>query len=248
MSSSAWLDARALERPARVRIFAFPFAGGGTAAYRPWSAALPADIAVCPVRLPGREARLAEPPLEDLVAIARAAGDALRPHLGVPFALFGHSMGALIAFELARHLQATGGPAPRILYASCSPAPDVGEPDRVSGLSDPAFIEHLRALGGTPPEVLASAELLELLLPAMRADFTASERYAFVPGPLLDCRLIAVGGAADPQVPRHELDAWRAHTRGPFELRVMPGGHFDLLDRPAALLAQLAADLRADAR
>jgi len=204
-----WLDRGALARPARVRLFTFPFAGGGTSVYRSWSAALPPEVAVCPVRLPGREARIHEPAPRDLVALARAAGDALRPHLDVPFALFGHSMGALLAFELARGLLRRGDPAPRILYASGCAAPHVGTADAVSALSDHDFIAHLRKLGATPVEVLASAELLELFLPTLRADFVACERYAYAAGPPLRCRLIAIGGAADEQVSPDQLAAWR---------------------------------------
>src|SRR5690606_29068736 len=136
-----------------------------------------------------------------------------------------------------------GAPAPRILYASGCPAPHVGTPDAVSGMTDRELVEHVRALGGTPAEVLASPELLELLLPTLRADLLACERYACAPGEPLACRLIAIGGAADPQVPRHELEAWRLHTRGPFEARFLPGGHFELLERPGPLLARLGAEL-----
>jgi len=243
-----WLDRRALERPARLRLFAFPFAGGGTGVYRSWSAALSPDVAVCPVRLPGREARIAEPASADLVALARAAGDALRPYLDVPFALFGHSMGALLAFELAHHLEATGAPPPRILYASGCPAPHVGIADPVSGMSDADLVEHVRGLGRTPAEVLASAELLELILPTLRADLVACERYACAARPPLGCELIAIGGADDDQATPDQVAAWRAHTWGPFTARVLPGGHFDFLDQPAALLAQLAVDLREEPR
>lgn len=242
-AETPWLDRPARARPARLRLFTFPFAGGGAALYRAWSAQLPPDVAVCPVLLPGREARISEPVPGDLPALARAAGAALRPHLDGPFALFGHSMGALVAFELAHYLAETGGPAPQILFASGSPAPHAGRPDKVSALSDAAFVEHVRKLGGTPAEVLANAELLELLLPMLRADLVACERYACATRPPLGSRLIAIGGATDGRVSRDQLEAWRAHTRGPFEARILPGGHFDFVTQPAALLAQLASDL-----
>ena len=247
--STPWLDPRTLARPARVRVFALPFAGGNSAVYRAWGSALPPDIVVCPVLLPGREARLVEPTPGDLLALASAASAALQPHLDVPFVLFSHSMGAMVAFEIARMVQAVGGPAPVILYASGCSAPHLGVAvAATSHLSDREFIDHVRDLGGTPPEVLASAELLDLVLPTLRADFRACERYAYTAGPPLRCRLVAIGGAADEQVSITAVEAWRAHTQGPFEMRILPGGHFFLQDQLPALVAQLAADLGAVGR
>lgn len=247
--STPWLDPRILARPARVRIFALPFAGGSAAVYRAWSPVLPPDIVVCPVLLPGRGSRIGEPAQPDLLALARGASDALRPHLDSPFALFGHSMGALVAFEIARILETTGAPRPEILYASACAAPHLGmKAAETSGLSDPEFIEHVREMGGTPPAVLQSAELLELVLPTLRADFLACERYVYAPGPALHCRLVAIGGASDPDIPVSSVDAWRTYTQGAFERRMFPGGHFYFQDQLPALLAQLASDLREDPR
>src|SRR5262249_43042969 len=156
------------------------------AVFRSWSDSLPASVEVCPVQLPGRETRFRELPFTQLAPLAEALGRSLRPFFDRPFAFFGHSMGALVAFELARVLVRTAGPQPVPLFASACAAPQVRDCETpIHALPDAAFREELRRLGGTPALVLHNAELVDLLLPTLRADFAVCETYAYGDGPRL---------------------------------------------------------------
>lgn len=220
----------------RVRLFVFPHAGSGVAAYRPWARDLPADVQLALVQLPGREARIQEPPARRMGALVEALVPALLPHLDVPFAFFGHSMGAHVAFETARALR-THGRQPAHLFASGNRAPHLPFPrPRIHHLPDARVQEELVRLGGTPPAVLADPSLMALLLPIFRADLELCETYACEPSPPLACPMTVLGGARDPDVPVEALEAWRRHTTGPFALRVFEGGHFFLQEDRRAVL------------
>src|SRR5438552_2333015 len=142
---------------ARLRLFCFPYAGGGASQFRTWAEGLPPEVELCPVQLPGREGRLRETPFTRIAPLVAALVTALRGYLDTPYAFFGHSLGALVGFELARALRRTGGPGPRGLLVSAYRAPDLPDPDPpLHLLSSPAFWDELRRLNGTPPEVLAN--------------------------------------------------------------------------------------------
>jgi medium-chain acyl-[acyl-carrier-protein] hydrolase len=195
------------------------------------------------VQLPGRENRIRETPFERLGPLVEALADAVDPYLSLPFALFGHSNGALIGFELARTLRARGRPGPAHFFASGRRAPDL-PPDRlIHHFPEAEFLAELQELGGLPAELLAHRELLSLLVPTLRADVAINETYAFTEQAPLECALTAYGGLADPKVRREQLEAWARHTSGPFVLRMFPGGHFFLQDDRALLLRTLSADL-----
>jgi medium-chain acyl-[acyl-carrier-protein] hydrolase len=229
---------------ARLRLFCFPYAGGGPSVFREWPACVPPIIEVCAVQLPGRESRLLEPACAALPALVEQLGHAIRPWLDRPFAFFGHSMGALIAFELARRLRTQADPAPTRLFVSAHGAPELrARGPRLHRLSDAKLMLKLRHLNGTPGEVLANVELMRLLLPALRADCTLCETYRYAPGEPLACGIAALGGSRDPAVAVSELAAWRRHTRGPFELRLFPGDHFYLHSGRAPLLDFIVARL-----
>lgn len=225
-----------------MRLVCFPHAGGNASAYRSWAQILPADIGVCPVLLPGREERVMDPPLRSIAAIVDAALSGLLPYLDRPFALFGHSMGALVAFELARQLTARGGPRPQRLYVSGCEAPThlLRKPP-LAGLPTPALVAALARLGGTPPEALAHPELLELVLPMIRADFHASESYRFEPCAPLPISITAFAGRDDPDVEIARVADWQAHTQASFALHVVPGDHFFFTHDSVAV--RLAAEL-----
>jgi medium-chain acyl-[acyl-carrier-protein] hydrolase len=219
------------ERPgAELRLFCFPYAGGGASAYRGWPADLPESVEVCAVQPPGRESRLREPPSDDLLRLADRVVEGARPWMDGPFAFFGHSMGALLAFETVRALRRAGMPGPEWLFVSGRRGPRIPDPEPpLSHLPEPEFIAEIqRRFGGIPAEVLKHRELVELLLPGLRADVASLEKYAYEPGELLECPVTAVGGGSDPRATRDELQAWRGETRGPFEARTFPGGHFYL--------------------
>ncbi len=239
-----WLAFRTPRPQARLRLFCFPYAGGAASIYRVWPQQLPAEVEVCPVQLPGRESRLRESPFRRVGLMVETLAQALSPHLGLPFAFFGHSMGGLIAFELARQLRRLGLPGPLVLIASGRRAPHVPDEDPpIHDLPEPEFIEELRRLNGTPEEVLAHPELLQLLIPLLRADFEVNETYVYQPEEPLTCPIAALGGLGDQDVPREHVEAWREHTRGDFVLRMFPGDHFFIHSAQRPVLDAVSQDL-----
>src|SRR5215831_10645719 len=225
---AAWVRRAQRPRPPLVTLFCLPFAGGGAGVFREWPAGLPAVIEVCPVHLPGREARFGEPAIGDLDALVDALLEGLLSHLVGPFALFGHSMGGLIAFELADRLRGRGV-TPAWFFASGVRAPHLRpRPDPRHALPDDEFLAALRQLNGTPPELLENPEIMDLMLPTLRSDFRLVETYRYRPRPPLECPVAAFGGRDDPNVPREDLEAWRRQAAGRFEAHVLPGDHFFL--------------------
>ncbi len=194
-----WLAYRRPRPGAEVRLFCFPHAGGGASLFHGWADRLPPAVEVCPVQLPGRETRFGEPPINRLGPLVGALAEALLPHLDRPFAFFGHSLGALIGFELARRLRRERGLEPVHLFASACAAPQRwGCVRPIHALPDAAFRKELRRLRGTAPAVLDNEELMEILLPALRADFALCETYAYGEDDPLSCPVTAVGGLRDP--------------------------------------------------
>jgi medium-chain acyl-[acyl-carrier-protein] hydrolase len=247
-TAGPWLERTAGDKNARLRLFCFPYAGGGSLAYRGWHASLPRGVELCPVHLPGRERRMREPCITDSRDLARAAAEALRPHLDVPFAIFGHSMGALIGFEFARSLRRDGGPEPAHLFVSGHYAPQLPRKTPPTyDLPEPEFVEELRRLNGTPREVMEHPELMQLMIPILRADFKLVQTYAYADEPPLGCPITAFGGTDDPEVSRDSLAAWREQTSGAFSLQMFPGDHFFLHASAPLLLRALAPRLEAAA-
>ncbi|HVF60151.1 MAG TPA: thioesterase domain-containing protein [Thermoanaerobaculia bacterium] len=241
--ATPWLAYREIDPRARLRLFCFPYAGGGASAYRAWGAALPTGIEVCPVQLPGREGRLREPPFTRMGPLVEALAGAL-PLADLPFAFFGHSLGALVAYELARALRRRGGPEPLALLLAGRRGPR--RPPReepIHELPDAEFMARLRELNGTPEEVLEHGELMALLLPLLRADFALHETWELRPEEPLAIGVSAFGGLADPEVTREDLEDWRGETRGRFRLRMLPGDHFFLHSERALLTEAVARDL-----
>ncbi|MER5888548.1 alpha/beta fold hydrolase [Streptomyces sp. NPDC001941] len=220
-----------------VRLVCFPHAGGAAGAYYDLSAALRGRAEVVAVQYPGRHDRFQEPTIPDVRALAAAAVDALPD--GERFALFGHSMGSLVAFEAARLLRDRGRP-PLVLFASGRQAPALPWPPRgvphVSTLDDDALLDELVKLGGTDPALLEHPELLRVVLPALRADYRAVDDYAHRPAAPLPCPLVALTGDRDERAGAAAVGAWEAETEGPFELHVLPGGHFYLKEQLPALV------------
>jgi medium-chain acyl-[acyl-carrier-protein] hydrolase len=232
--ANPWIAYRKPRPAARLRLFCFPYAGGGASVYRSWGDELPAEIDVCPVQLPGREGRIREPAARSMDELVDATAEGLAAELDAgPFALFGHSMGAVAAYELARRRRDAGAPEPLHLFASARSAPGTPRLDEpIHDLPPERFRQRLRELDGTPAQVLAHPELMALLEPLLRADFAVNETWEPQPAEPLSCPLTAVGGLGDDHVPRQHLEAWRGATRGAFKLHLLPGDHF-FLNGPA---------------
>jgi medium-chain acyl-[acyl-carrier-protein] hydrolase len=244
--ANGWLVKPKPNPQAALRLFCFPYSGAGASVYYKWAELLPAALEICAVQLPGRETRLTEPLFEHIDPLIVRLADALLPALKPPFAFFGHSMGALISYELSRYLQRRHNIQPQRLLVSGHGAPQLPEREPpIHNLPEPEFVARLRELDGTPEAVLEHAELRALLLPILRADFAICETYAHAPGDLLDCPISAFGGLQDRYVTRANLQAWQKLTRGPLSVRMFPGGHFYLNQNQALLLRAIAQDLLA---
>lgn len=229
---------------ARLRLFCFPYAGGGAAIYRPWVSDMPSEIEVLPVQIPGRENRLREVPFTRISALVPVLAEALEPFMTMPFAFFGHSLGALTAFELTRYLRRIQAPLPLHLFMSGHPAPHVPNPDPpIHQLPDSEFMDELRRFNGTPEELLGHDEMMRLLLPTLRADFELYETYVHSVEEPLACAISALGGLGDVEVSREDSAAWREQTSAPFTLRMFPGNHFFLNSARMHVLQAVAQDL-----
>jgi surfactin synthase thioesterase subunit len=233
-----------------MRLFCFPFAGGGAEFYRDWAAQLPDDVEVWPVQLPGRSIRMMEPPIDAMASLVERLADAIAPHLAdMPFAFFGHSMGALVSYELAHRLKAIGLATPVALFLSGRSAPShpVGRLKHI--LPDQDLVEELKLFDGTPREVLDSPELLALILPILRSDLKLLETYICdetrTP---LDIPFHVSGGDADGLVPAESLADWAKFSASSTRTEIWHGGHFYLAKPSGRYLEALGTTLAATAR
>ena len=229
-----------------MRLFCFPFAGVGPSAFRGWSQGMPAGIETLYVHLPGRESRLREPSVPSVLDLANAVTDAMVPLLDKPFALFGHSLGGLVAFEVARVLRRRALMAPVRLFASACRAPHLRSPfPPLHHLDEEELLQRLnvRYDGSVPREVLESPELRGLLVPALRADLTALETYRHVSEPPLECPITVFGGRDDRTLSKEEIGGWAQHTTQEVRVRWVEGSHFYLQTSRSRLIADIAGDV-----
>lgn len=211
-----------------VRLICFPHAGGSAAYYFPISQALSSSIEVLAVQYPGRQDRWREACIESVPELADRIFDSLRPWIRQPYAFFGHSMGAILAFEVALRIQSFLGTSPMQLFVSGRPAPSRGRNENIHQRDDAGLIMELRRHGGTDPRVFANRELLAAILPVARSDYKAVETYAWKSGPALTCPITALIGDFDQYITIDEVSAWSEHTHGDFDLHIFHGGHFHL--------------------
>jgi medium-chain acyl-[acyl-carrier-protein] hydrolase len=223
----------------KPRLFCFPYAGAGALAYRTWIAALSPVVSVCPVRLPGRETRIHEEPIADMAALVNALEAAITPYLDRPFAFFGHSMGAAIAFELARSLRRHGKTLPIALYVSGARAPQF----RLHWTPPPAPDDRQLLQQLLPAELLDNPHVMEYALPVLRADTTLYRRYVYAAEAPLPLPIFAYGGHSDPNVSPEHIEAWREQTTSAFLRREFEGGHFFIHSAGDEFLRTLLADL-----
>jgi medium-chain acyl-[acyl-carrier-protein] hydrolase len=245
IAQTPWLPYPGTNPAASLRMFCFPYAGGGASIYYNWLKALPPCVEVCPVQPPGREHRLCEDAFTRLHDMVEAAREVVLASGDKPFVFYGHSMGGLLAFELARFLRERGDPQPQHLFVSGTRAPHLAIPDKITyDLPEAELIEEIRTLNGTPEEVLENPELIELLLPLLRADFEVVETYVYEPGPPLECPVSVFGGLEDGEVDHRHLEGWREHTNAACSVRMMPGDHFFLRESQATLLRLVGRELQ----
>jgi medium-chain acyl-[acyl-carrier-protein] hydrolase len=240
--NTPWLLCPRPNSDAKLRLFCFPYAGGGDQVYRKWADQLPEIVETYLVQLPGRGSRLLEKPFTNLVDLSKSLAGAMLSYLDKPFILFGHSMGAMVSFELARQLR-RGGLQPLHIFASGCHAPQIPDSSVLHDLPESELIRELHRLNGTPKEVLENRELLSIIIPTLRADCMVTETYVYTNEPPLNCPITVFGGLRDPLVKREELDAWREQTNASFSLRMLEGDHFFLHTSTPVLLSSLSKEL-----
>ena len=241
-----WLRISQPHAKPRLRLFCFPYAGGAASVYRLWHQYLPTDIDVCAVQLPGRENRIRERPIASVDDLLRVLVPVLQPHVDQPFALFGHSMGSIIAFELAHRLYRQFNRMPTHLFVSGRRAPILPDPERPLHVlqNDETFLTELsRRYDNVPALLFEDAELRELFVPLLRADLTLVETYNYQDTAPLPCPIVALGGQTDPRASQQDLTAWQRLTTRDFKLHMLPGGHFYLNQQVQPLLEILTRHL-----
>ena len=227
-----------------VRLFCFHYAGGNALIYRTWAQKLPPSVEVVAIQLPGRATRMHQPLVSKVTDLVEPIADALTPFLNEPFAFFGHSMGALISFDVARFLRRQGRALPWHMFVSGRSAPQLDREHRVLyNLPKEEFLAELQQLDGTPREVLEHPELMDLVLPMLRADFSICDTYEYKEEAPLACPITALGGLQDYDVSRRRVEAWREQTSATFTLRLLPGNHFFIHTNETLLLNLVASQL-----
>lgn len=232
--------------PVDVQVLCFPYAGGGAQVFRPWQALVPAGVGVTGVRLPGREQRFRERPVDTWPAALAGLVGAVAAEAGRgPYALFGHSLGARLAYELTHRLEAAGHRPPELLVVSACRAPGVAPRTATMHVMDgPTLAARLREMDGVPEEVLDNPEVMSLLEPVLRADLRLAETWAPSPG-RVGVPILALCGDHDDIDPYEDMIGWRDHTTAGFDIRSFPAGHFFLRDEQASVVATIAAHLAA---
>lgn len=238
---SPWFNTYGLPQQGQARIFAFPYSGAGASVFYQWSEHCQSgDADFIGVQLPGRENRLSEKPFSDLAFLIEQLVPAIKPWLDKPFVFFGHSFGALIVFELCRALRRQGLPLPKHLFISAFRSPERPNPNRaLHALPKAEIIKELRAYAGTPEEVLADSQLMDLFLPLLRADFSVHETYQYQAEAPLSCPISTFSGANDSIVKSESMMYWQQHTTNRFHHRQYPGNHFFVNQQYESVIKQL---------
>jgi medium-chain acyl-[acyl-carrier-protein] hydrolase len=240
-SQNSWIHCPRQNPHADLRLFCFPYAGGGASIFHTWPQYLPSNIEVCTIQLPGRENRFRESPFTAVSALVSDLCENIVPYLEKPFALFGHSMGAIVSFEFARELRRHHMPIPLFLYVSACHAPQLNaSTNMIHTLPDQEFLTEVQSMNGMPSEQgIAYKELLQLMLPTLRADFTLVETYSYGPEEPLDCPITAFIGIDDNVTSQDQMIDWKYQTTRSFDIHALLGDHFYLRHEQNALLSTI---------
>lgn len=243
--ANKWFVCPQMNADAETRLFLFPYAGGGPGVFRKWAFELPGYVEAWVGHYPGRGSRHQEAPINRMTALAESLSAAMKPLLDRPFAFFGHSFGGLVAFELVRQLRRQNYPQPQILFVSACGAPHLANPhSAIHGLTDDEFLKSLIQLNGIPPELSNRRDVMQLLLPMLRADFEAFETYAYPFGEArLDIPVVAFGAQSDARISRERIEGWRLQTNSSFKSHYFPGDHFFINSAKEPVIAFIAAEM-----
>ncbi len=244
MNTNKWIVIPQPRASAKIILLCFPFAGGSSNSFRPWVPLMPPAVELRAVELPGHGTRLSEPLAQDIKELIEPIARGILPTLDKPFAIFGHSMGALLGFEVALFLQQQFNKVAEHVFLSGHGAP--GSPrhePKIHHLPKPQFIAKIKEYNGTPQEVLEHEELMELMIPILKADFRICEMYQHYSNNKLMAPITAMGGINDPSTFREDLEAWKNFTTGDFKVRLFPGDHFYLLQQKVNLLKAILTDI-----
>jgi medium-chain acyl-[acyl-carrier-protein] hydrolase len=242
-TNTKWFSCYKPKPKTKLRLFCFPYAGGGSSVFRTWSDDLPDWIEVCPVQLPARENRILEKPFYQMADLVPSVAQAIKPYLDLPFSLFGHSMGAWIAFELAHYLHKNSNLLAQHLFVSARFSPQITDKKNLHKLPDKEFKEELETYGGTPKAVLESDELMQLLIPILRSDFSICETYIYKQNNPLTCPISVFGATKDHLVDPSSLIEWKKETSNSFRVEIFNGDHFFLRNYQKELLTSITKDL-----
>ncbi|WP_051359385.1 thioesterase II family protein [Paucisalibacillus globulus] len=229
------------------RMFCFPFAGGSASFYGEWSTILSRHgIEVCAIQLPGREDRIYETLLTNVDELASEVVEAMADYQDKPFVFFGHSMGTLICFEVARKLRAMNRREASILFISSGKAPQISPRRILHDLPKDDFLRKIKELGGTPDIIIENRDLSELYLPILRADFTLIETYQYVDSTPFQTKIVGYGGKMDKEVRYEDIVAWERHSHKPLPIKIYDGDHFYLRPYKESLLADIVTHVKMD--
>ncbi|MBD2692146.1 thioesterase II family protein [Anabaena catenula] len=241
---NSWVTCPQPNPQAKLRLFCLPYAGGSAMVFRTWANDLPSTIEVCPLELPGRGRQMNLPPYTKMQPLVEEIAQNLTPYLDKPFAIFGHSMGGLVSFELTRLLRSDYNLTPLHLFISARNAPQVTPSKRpIYNLPDAEFWQEIWNFNGTPDDVMENQDIIQLFLPILRADFTVLDTYIYTIQPPLDCPISVFGGLQDKEFTDYELEAWREQTTASFSLQMLEGNHFFIRSNQNILLRSIAQQL-----